>query len=94
MGKEDRKEVVLAFMREYPVAMPPLLVYRNLRLREGITFSQDSVRRYLEQLANEGLVDRVKKEPLENQELVTADPDDRAYYIISDEGADFVDSGL
>lgn len=90
MTKEDRRQQVLKFMDEYPLALPPLLLYRNLRMHETVTFSVDSLRNYLEEFAEEGLVQRVEKEPLDDGRVVEAESGSRAYYLISDDGREYL----
>ncbi|CCQ34292.1 hypothetical protein HLRTI_002162 [Halorhabdus tiamatea SARL4B] len=93
MTKEDRRRQVLAFMKDHPLALSPLLLYRNMRLHQTVTFSVDSLRNYLEEFAEEGLVLRVEKEPLDDGRIVEADSGTRAYYVISDEGREYLDDG-
>lgn len=93
MGKEDRQRQVLQFMAEYPLAMPPTLIYRNLKLHKNITFSDQSVENYLDEFVERGWVDRVEKSPLDAGNLIEADDDSRAYYIITEEGLDAVEEG-
>lgn len=92
MGKEERRQVVLSFLNEHPLALPPKIIYRNLRLHRQITFSEDSVENYLEEFVEEGLVDRIEKEPLDDGRIEQADDDySRAYYLITDEGRNYAD---
>jgi|GEM_PF-6499018 len=91
MTKEDRRKLVLEFMSEYPLAFSPLLLYRNLRLHRRATFTIDSLRNYLEEFAEEGLVTRVEKEPLDEGKVVEADPGSRAYYLITDDGVEYLE---
>jgi hypothetical protein len=92
MGKEDRRRVVLDFMGEYPVALRPAEIYRNLRYHRRITFSKESVDNYIEEFVEEGLVLRVKPQSLEMGQIEEAPPDQRAYYIISEEGQEHLQS--
>lgn len=91
MGKEDRQRVVLEFLRDHPLALPPKLIYRNLKLRRNITFSDQSVDNYLAEFDEEGLVMRVKMDPLDSGELVEAGDDERAYYVITDAGVEYLE---
>jgi len=70
--------------------MPPLVIYRNLRLHRGMRVRDETIRNYLSELADEGLVLRVEKAELDDGDLVEADPDDRAYYIISEKGREYL----
>lgn len=90
MTKEDRQHQVLEFMDEFQLALPPLLVYRNMRLHEKVTFSVDSLRNYLEEFVDEGLVLRIKKQPLDEGKLEEAKSGGRAYYLISEQGKEYL----
>jgi hypothetical protein len=85
MGKEDRKEMVLQFLAETRLALPPAVLYRNLRLRQNATFSAKSLDNYLEELHTEGYVIRVDPEALEKREVVTID-DGRGYWLVTEAG--------
>lgn len=91
MGKEDRKRLVLEFMEEYPLALPPRAIYRNMKLLWSVTFSWRSTQTYLDEFEDEGLVMRVEKGPLDDGEVVEASEDSRAYYLITDAGRDELD---
>ncbi|MBX0296671.1 hypothetical protein [Haloarcula nitratireducens] len=91
MVKSERKDLILQFMGEYPLAMPPVLIYRNLRLHRNLRVGKETVKNYLQELVEEGLVLRIDKNALDDGEIREADPDDRAYYIISEEGKDEIE---
>jgi len=55
MGKPERKALVLAFLDDTRLAFPPRVLYRNLRLVENATFSENSLGNYLDELIDEGL---------------------------------------
>jgi len=93
MGKEDRRKVVLDFMREYDVALRPAELYRNLRYHRQITFSKESVDNYLEEFVEEGLALRVKPTGMDAGKIEEAPQDKRAYYIITDDGRKYLESG-
>lgn len=88
MTKEDRRLVVLGFMAHHDLALPPRAIYRNLRFKHEITFSYSSVDNYLDEFAKEGLMRRVRPEPLANGEVVDAGQGkgERAYYLITETG--------
>lgn len=85
MGKSHRKEVVLAFLDEYRLALPPTVLYRNLRLLENATFSQNTMENYLWELEADGLVKRVDPKQLEDRQIETPD-DGRGYWLITEAG--------
>lgn len=85
MGKQERKLVVLQFMAEYGLALPPKAIYRNLRLLEEITFSERSVENYLDEFVAESLINRIDPDRMEDVELATMPPEEtqrRAYYYL------------
>lgn len=89
MGKEERKQIVLNFMAEYRFALPPKAIFRNLKLHENITFSEDSVENYLVEFVEDGLVERVQKEALDAGEIqVAGEGDERAWYLVTDRGVE------
>ena len=90
MVKSERKELLLEFMSEYPLAMSPVVLYRNLRIHRDLRVGKETVKNYLQEMAEEGLVLRIDKQALDDAEIREADPDDRAYYIISDAGRDSI----
>jgi hypothetical protein len=91
MGKDERRRLLLEFMAEHPLALPPLSWYRNMKIHRDMTFSRDTLDNYLEEFVDEGLVARVHKEGLDKGEIEPVDDEDyRAYYIITDEGLEAV----
>lgn len=88
MGKQERKDMVLKFLADYRLALPPAVLYRNLRLRENATFSEKSLGNYLSELEESGLVKRVDPEALADRHVEPIGEDDRGYYLITEAGAD------
>lgn len=86
MGKSDRKALVLQFLAEYRLALPPAVLYRNLRMRQNATFSERSLGNYLSELVAEGYLKRVDPEELEQREIVEVGPDEDSYYLITESG--------
>ena len=86
MTKNERMEAILQYMEEYPLALPPTVLYRNIRIHRNLYIGRETVRNYLDEMADKGWVKRVKKKPLDNGGIVEAGPDDRAYYIITEQG--------
>jgi Fe2+ or Zn2+ uptake regulation protein len=58
MGKEERKEQVLAVLADSGLALTPYVLYRNLKMR-GATFERRSLGNYLPELVDEGRVERI-----------------------------------
>jgi hypothetical protein len=92
MAKQERRLVLLNFLADTKLAMPIGVIYRNLRYHVGITFSRPSIRNYLNECLEEGLVRRVKPEPLEARKLVDLDRGDErgGYWIITKTGREYV----
>lgn len=59
MGKEDRRRLLLKFLNERNVALPPKVLYNNLLLYETITFSDKTVQRLLLESEELGLVENI-----------------------------------
>lgn len=95
MGKEDRRQIVLQFMAEHGLALPPKAIFRNLRVHRRIPFGDATVDNYLEDFVEEGLVRRVDPKRMADFEVADVkDEDRRAYYIITDEGREYIDSHI
>jgi len=92
MVKSERKELILRFMAEHPLAMSPVALYRNLRIHRELRVGKETVKNYLQEMAKEGLVLRVDKNALDDAEIQEADDEDRAYYLISEDGKAAVES--
>jgi predicted transcriptional regulator len=86
MVKSERMDLLLEFMAEHPLAMPPIVIYRNLRIHRNLRVRKETVKNYLQELAEDGLVRRVDKGSLDDGKVVDADEDGRAYYIITEKG--------
>jgi hypothetical protein len=94
MTKEDRKRVVLRFLVEHGLALPPLAIHRNLKFHQAITFGRASVDNYLEEFVEDGFVRRVDPDKLNERELVDipGGRENRAYYIATEEGREHLRS--
>ena len=88
MGKSDRKDLVVQFLAETRLALPPAVLYRNLRLRHNATFSEKSLSNYLSELEADGLVKRVDPEALAKREVVAVGENERGYYLITEAGVE------
>jgi len=85
MSKEDRKQLVLQYLAHTRLALPPAVLYRNLRLRHNATFSESTLGNYLEEMEQEGLLTRIDPEPMANREVVEID-DGRGYWVTTEYG--------
>jgi hypothetical protein len=93
MTKEDRQRVVLRFLADHNLALPPAVIFRNLRLHQRITFQDTTLENYLESFHRQGYVRRIDPEAMEKYrtEDLGDDSDKRAYYVITDEGRAWLD---
>jgi len=70
MGRDARVELVLDYLVETGVALPVACLHRNLVLNRHATFSSTSLRSYLKELHEEGLVRKIDNEALDQREVV------------------------
>jgi len=85
MSKEDRKALVLQYLVHTRLALPPSVLYRNLRLRQNATFGASTLDNYLDELHEEGLITRIDPEAMEERKLVEID-DGRGYWVATEAG--------
>jgi hypothetical protein len=91
MPKSEAKRIVLEFMAQYDVPMPPTVLHRGLRLHKNFTYSDETLLNYLGELVEDGLVVRIDPQALHTRDIVPlTDADTRGYYLITDDGRDFV----
>jgi DNA-binding transcriptional ArsR family regulator len=90
VAKEDRKRRVLRFLVDSGLAMPRKVLFRNLRYR-GADFSDSSIKNYLRELREEGLVERIDANQFEEGRVVVSD-DDPGYWVATSEGDELVKS--
>ena len=90
----ERKDIILRFLADHQLALPQMVIFRNLKFHHEITFSYSTVDNKLDESADEGLVRRVDPEKLVDGELVDlpGGKDNRSYYIITDKGREYVQS--
>lgn len=87
MGKEDRKRQVLKILVDSDFALPPIVIFRNAKLR-GATFERRSVNNYLRELAEEGKIEKVAPAPLDDGSVEPVPLSDEGYFIATDLGRD------
>lgn len=85
MSKEDRKALVLQYLVHTGLALPPAVLYRNLRLRQNATFSESTLGNYLDELDAEGLVTRIDPEAMVERKVVEID-EGRGYWTATERG--------
>lgn len=87
MGKEDRKEQVLRILAESGFALPPVVIFRNAKLR-GAAFERRSVNNYLDELLEEGKVVRVDSKSLDRGDVVEVERSTSGYFMATEKGRD------
>lgn len=87
MGKEDRKRRVLKLLADSGLALPPAVIFRNVKLR-GATFERRIINDYLKELAEDGLIEKVDPEALEEGEIESIDLSEEGYFVITEAGLD------
>jgi hypothetical protein len=93
MSKEDRKSLVLQYLVHTRLALPPSVLFRNLRLRQNATFSESTLGNYLDELREEGLITRIDPEAMVDREVVEID-DGRGYWMATDGGIEAADGSF
>jgi len=88
MGKQERKQRVLAFLVDSRLALPRTPLYRNLAYN-GADFSESSLQNYLRELRDEGYVERIDAEKFAKGTVVVSD-DDPGYWIATSDGSDYI----
>lgn len=87
MGKEDRKRRVLSLLAETRLALPPAVIFRNVKFR-GADFERRSVNNYLSELADEGLVMKIDPDAMEDERVEEIPTAQEGYFIATDAGVD------
>jgi len=77
MTKEDRREVILQFLADTGLALPPAPLYYNMKETMFVTFSKRTLVRHLKEMREEGLVTKVEEGD--------------GYWKITDEGRKYLD---
>ena len=89
MPPRERERIVLEFLDEHGIPLPPKVIYRGLKIERNITFSYRTVQNILSRLIDEGEVMRVDKGELDQgriRQLPKENNERRTYYFITDEG--------
>jgi len=90
MGREDRRDRVLAVLEDSGAAMKAVDVFRNAKLR-GADFERRSVNTYLRELIDSGQVRKIDTDALNDGKIEDIDPSDRGHFIAASAAADFAD---
>lgn len=62
MGKEERKLLVLELLGKSDLALPPKVIFLNLKKR-GATFERRTLTNYLNELEEEGYIEQAADTP-------------------------------
>jgi len=89
VDKAERKDFIIEFLEETRVALPRKALYRNLAYRKA-DFSDSSLKNYLGELREEGLVERIDAKKFANGTVQISD-DDPGYWIITKQGVQSVE---
>ncbi|MDB2293697.1 hypothetical protein PM085_15680 [Halorubrum ezzemoulense] len=93
MGKSDRKALVLQYLVHTRLALPTAVLYRNMRLRQNATFSESTLKNYLSELEEEGLIKRVDPEAMAERKVVEVD-NGRGYWLATEAGREQTDGSF
>ena len=91
MSKKDREEAVLSLLAEIGEPLPPVLIYRILRVR-GATFGERSVHRYCADLGAAGDLRKIGPDAMADGELRELPPGESGYWMISEQGRKRIDN--
>jgi predicted transcriptional regulator len=94
MTREERVDIVLEFLARHELALTTKAIYRNLKVNNRFTVGQETLRLYLNDLVDRGLVQRVDPEAMEEMEITELTADDRrGYYMITEKGREEIEIG-
>lgn len=92
MGKDDRLAQVLDLLAESEFALGPSAIYRNLQLVDDrVTFQERSMKNYMPELADMGLVMPVDPKALSDGRVEQGEIGN-CYYMITDKGREWLRS--
>jgi len=97
MPPEARRELVLEFVVQHDIPLPPLAIWAGLNRQHRVTFSYRTMQNILSDLVNEGDLFKVDTEKLRGGEISKIEGDSssrRAYYFATEEGMDRVKSEI
>ena len=87
MAKEERKRLVLKLLYDSRLALSRKVIFRNLKV-QGATFEERTTVNYLNELVDDGLVQRVSAFKMADGDLVDAGDDEPGYYLITQAGVE------
>jgi repressor of nif and glnA expression len=87
MGKEERMQLVIDLLAESNLALPPGVIFRNLKYK-GATFERRTLMNYLQELHQEGLIEKVDPQALEKGRITTIEHSETGYYVLTEKTFD------
>ena len=92
---KDREDAVLRFIATHGFPMPPAVVFRGMKYKEGIHFSRRTVENILSRLVDEGYMIRVDTTALSEGRIESLGPEDTkagSYYFLTEAGRERIDT--
>ena len=86
MPELDKRDLVLAFLADHAIPLRPMTIYGGLVHTRDITFSYRTVQNIMAELADEGLVERVRVDTDVGEVRPVEGGDRRAYYLVTEAG--------
>jgi hypothetical protein len=97
MPPEARREMVLEFVAQQDIPLPPLAIWSGLNRHYRVTFSYRTMQNILGDLVDNGDLFKVDTEKLRDGEISEIEGDSssrRAYYFITDSGLSRVENEI
>ncbi|WP_254271114.1 hypothetical protein [Haloarcula marina] len=97
MPPEARREMVLEFVAQQDIPLPPLAIWAGLNRHFRVTFSYRTMQNILNDLVEDGDLFRVDTQKLREGEITPIEGDSssrRAYYFITDAGLERVEKEI
>lgn len=90
VSKERSKQILLEFLGDKSIPLPPIVVYRGAVIERDYVMKEDTVSNHLDELVEEGYVQRVYPSELNNGRIVEVpadtEEDVRGWYAITEKG--------
>ena len=97
MPPEARREMVLEFVAQQDIPLPPLAIWAGLNRHYRVTFSYRTMQNILSDLVEGGDLFKVDTEALRNGDIEGIEGDTssrKAYYFITDAGLERVENEI
>lgn len=83
MPPKDRRDAILYFLYHHGFPLPPMALFRAMKITQNITFSYRTVQNACSEMYDEGLMMRCDKDAMDNGTIKPIEPDSdaqRTYY--------------